>query len=1159
MPLRPLAIGIALLLGTGSAHAAQEIRATVTGHVTDQQGAVLPGVTVTATNVDTNVSLEAVTDESGAYAVPQLQPGPYKLTAALQGFKTFLREGITLHTAETANVDIPLSLGALEETITVVAALSNVETDQSTLAQTMENKRVSELPLNGRQVYQLLQLTAGTQFTQTTFGSTGFSGTRAWDTTGNISIHGSRTGNNEFLIDGASNAATGGWQYAPPVDAIQEFKVQTASVDASYGRTSGGVVNMTLRPGTNSLHGSGFSFYRGDALDANSTQNNRNGIPNRDHRFVDGGGVAGGPIRHDRTFFMGSYQGFNENIPFPRTSTVPTDLQRAGDFAHTFNSAGQLITIYDPLTTRPDPTRQGRFIRDPFPGNVIPSNRFSQVALTLLNFVPRANVAGEPLTRANNFAASPNLGLYRYNSYLARIDHVFSERHRVFVTNSGNWGGEFRNQNGFPVPSLRGNWPKHRNHYLAAIDDVYTLSQTTILNVRVSYDRFNDFNPITYAALTSDLPFKTSFQSVPPQYPYITIDGYQDFFPSTFQRSLNNIVSAQGSLSRNRGSHFVKFGGDVRRYVLERVNFGDGNGRFDFTRSFTQRDPQVSADPLSGNAFASFLLGDASGGGVDINASSSRRYPYYALFLQDDWKASGRLTLNLGLRWDYQSPVTEANDLQTVGFDPTTPSPFQVPGLTLKGGLTFAGVNGNPNRAYKPDYTNFQPRLGASYKLRERVIVRANYGRSYLPLTGDREEGINQTGFSRRTSVISTLQTGVPFNTLDRPFPEGLLQPFNGSQGLATNIGSGISFINPDFKVPYVDLWMAGVSLELPGQVGVDLAYVGNRSHKLPINGLAINEVPLSERQKAIEALGGNASYLSELVPNPFAGLVPGTILNSAMVSRGQLLRPYPQFQGITMDRVNAGAAQYDALEVSVNRRLAHGFVAVVSYTYSRQYEEGVTSQGSTTTTTSPSTNGGYLNNGFDVMPWRALSGVDRPHRLAVTALYELPIGNGRLIGRNLAGVVNALVSGWQVNVIGEVQSGTPTVAPNAVLLSSSAALPAGQQTLDRWFDNSTAANPRPDGTYAWAALPPNAFRTLTVRLPDVRDPTAAQWAFSVFKNVSINDRVKLQLRVETFNVFNTPIYGAPDTTVSSPRFGRVTPDQINFPRQTQLGLRLVF
>jgi outer membrane receptor protein involved in Fe transport len=1158
MRLHGVAAAIFVLLTVNRPCAAQEIRATVTGRVTDPQGAVLPGATVTSTNVDTNVSLDTVTDVNGGYTISQLQPGPYKLTATLQGFKTFIREGVTLHTAETAKVDMQLSLGALEESITVVAALSTVETDQSTLAQTMENKRVSELPLNGRQVYQLLQLTSGTQFTQTTFGSTGFSGTRAWDTTGNISIHGSRTGNNEFLIDGASNAATGGWQYAPPVDAIQEFKVQTASVDASYGRTSGGVVNMTLRSGTNTLHGSGFTFYRGDALDANSTQNNRNGIPNRDHRFVDGGGVLGGPIRQDRTFFMGAYQGFNENIPFPRTSTVPTDLQRLGDFSQTFTSAGQLITIFDPLTTRPDPSRPGRFIRDPFPGNRIPAARLNPVALALLGSIPAANVAGESSTQANNLAASPNLGLYRYNSYLARVDHVFSDRHRIFVTNSGNWGVEFRNQNGFPIPSLRGNWPKHRNHYLAAADDVYAVSPTTLVNMRVSFDRFNDFNPITYASLTGDLGIRTPFQSVAPQYPYIMIDGYQDFFPGTFSRTLNSIVSAQASLSKTRGSHFIKVGGDVRTYLLDRVSLGDANGRFDFSRGFTQRDPQ-SGDPLSGNAFASFLLGYPSGGGVDINAVSSRRYPYYALFVQDDWKPTGRLTINLGLRWDYQAPVTEADNLMTVGFDGTSANPFQVPGLALNGGLLFAGVDGHSNRPYKPDYKNFQPRVGASYKLRERIIVRANYGRSYLPVTGAGAEGINQTGFSRRTSIISSVQTGVPFNTFDRPYPDGLLQPFNSSLGLATNIGSGISFLNPDFKIPYVDQWMTGVSLELPAKVGVELAYVGNRSRRLPINGLAINEVSRANREKAIEALGGNASYLTELLPNPFAGLVPGTALNNPTVQRGQLLRPYPQFQGITMDRVNAGAAQYDGLETSVNRRLSQGLLAVVSYTYSRQYEEGVNSAGATTTTTSPSTNAGYLNNGFDTAPWRSISGVDRPHRFTVTALYDLPFGQGRLIGRDLTGLINTIVSGWQVNVIGEVQSGTPTVAPNAVLLSPSAALPAGEQSIDRWFDNSTVANPRPDGSYAWAVLPPNAFRTLTVRLPDVRDPSAAQWAFSVFKNMRLTDRVSAQFRAEMFNAFNTPIYGAPDVGVNSPRFGRVTPDQINFPRQTQLGLRLVF
>ena len=1151
-------MSLALLMAVVAASVgAQEFRATMTGRVTDEQGAVLPGVTVAVTNANTNGSLTAVTNESGVYTVTPLQPGTYRIAAALSGFKTFVREAIVLRTAETGTVNIQLQLGHIEETVTVVGGLTAVESNQSTLAQTMENKRVSELPLNGRQVYMLLQLTAGTFFTQTTFGSTGFSGTRAWDTNGNISIHGSRTGNNEFLLDGAPNSATGGWQYAPPVDAIEEFKVQTASVDASYGRTSGGVVNMTLKSGANAFRGSTFTFYRGNALDANSTQNNRNGIPKSGHRFVDGGGVMSGPIQRDRTFFMGGYQGFNENIPFPRTSTVPTPLQRIGDFSQTFNSVGQLITIYDPLTTRPDPSRPGRFIRDPFPNNQIPPGRINPVALALLRYIPLPNVAGESFTRANNFAASPNLGLYRYNSYLSRVDHKFSERQRVFVTSTGNWGVEFRNGNGFPVPALRGEWPKHRNHYMDTFDDVFTVSSNTLLNVRASYDRFNDYNPRTYADLNEDLGIRTPFQSIG-QYPYITIDSYQDFFPGVFSQTLNNIYSVQASISKTTGRHFVKLGGELRSYRLDRVSLGDANGRFDFSRGFTQRDPQ-SGDATSGNAFASFLLGYPSGGGVDINTASRRQYLYDAAFIQDDWKATARLTINLGLRWDYQAPPTELNDRQTIGFDPTSPSSFKVPGVDLKGGLLFAAVDGHSRYPYTPDYDNFQPRVGVAYQLHDRVVLRGNYGRSFLPLTGSGEEGINQTGFSRRTGVISSIQTGIPFNTLERPFPEGLLEPFNGSQKLATNIGSGVSFLNPHFETPYADQWAAGVDVDLPWQIRVDAAYVGNRGRKLPINGRAINEVPLAEREKAIERLGGNASYLSTLLPNPFAGLVPGTILNNDTVQRGQLSRPYPQFQGITMDRVNEGATQYDALELVVTKRLSSGMMGVVNYTLSKQFEQGVVAAGTTTINTSPNTNAGYLNNGFDAKPWRSISGADRTHRLVITALYDLPFGRGRPLGGDLGGLAGVLASGWQVNVIGEIQSGTPTATPNAILLQPSVKLPDGQQSLDQWFDNSTATNRRPDGSYAWGVIPPNDFRTLNVRFSDIRDPWAPQWAFSVFKNTRVGDRVMTQIRIEAFNAFNTPIYGAPDVGVNSSRFGRVTPNQINFPRHVQLGLRVLF
>ncbi len=428
---------------------AQETRATITGTVKDTQGAVIPGVTITVLNTDTNVATEAVTNESGSFSVQKLQPGPVRITATLAGFKTWVREGITLRTAETVTINIPLAIGAVEETITVSAASSAIESNESTVSQTIENKRISELPLNGRQVYMMMQLTAGTLFTQTTFGATGFSGTRAWDVNGSLSVHGSRTGNNEFLIEGAPSAGTGGgtgnWNYAPPVDAIEEFKIGTSATDASYGRTSGGVVNMTLRSGTNSLRGSTIALYRGTALDSNQIQNIRNNISNEGHTYYNNETMVSGPIRRSKTFFMGGYQGFYENIPFPVTRTVPTALQLQGDFSQTTTANGTPIIIYDPATTRSNGA--GGFIRDQIQcngrPNVICQDRFHPVARTLLQYFPRPNAAPSNLAGNDNFVNSPSVGRYRYNSYLTRIDHNFNSRHRLSFTNTGNWGIEY--------------------------------------------------------------------------------------------------------------------------------------------------------------------------------------------------------------------------------------------------------------------------------------------------------------------------------------------------------------------------------------------------------------------------------------------------------------------------------------------------------------------------------------------------------------------------------------------------------------------------------------------------------------------------------------------------------------------------------------------
>jgi outer membrane receptor protein involved in Fe transport len=1131
--LAGLVLGVVALLSSSPKLQAQEITATVAGTVTDTQGALTPGVTVTVQNVDTNVSSEVQTDRDGSYRVTKLRPGHYRIKFALQGFQTFVRDGVVLRTAETGTVNAQLSVGTLEEAITVTGDLSGIESNQSALAQIMENKQISELPLNGRQVYMLLQLTSGTLFTQTQFGAQGFSGTRAWDVNGNITIQGSRTGNNEFLIDGGSTSGTGGWSYAPPVDAIEEFKVQTASTDASYGRTSGGVVNLTLKSGTNDFHGSATGLYRGTALDTNSVQNIRNNISNSGHKYFNGEMTLSGPIQRDKTFFMVGYQGFTEDIPFPTTRTVPTDLQLQGDFSQTFDSTGKLIVIYDPRTTRPDPANPGRFIRDPFPGNKIPLDRFDPVSRALLPLIPRSNAKGD-ITGANNFINSPNLGFYRYNSYLTRIDHHFSSDHRTSLSHSANWGNERRAENGLPPgPMLRSdNWPTERKSYLAVLDDLITLNSSTLLNTRVSFDRFDEPHFKEFGPSAEPLPFSGPHFNTPVEYyPQLVINGYQEMGPRPDRQTKNDIFSLQSSLSKVSGRHSFKTGAEYRRYRLFRADNDQTNGRYAFNGDFTRRDPERAAGPQ--NAFASFLLGipdDGGGSFIDNNVPSDRLYPSYGVFVQDEWKVDSKLALSLGLRWDYQPPVTEKNDRIIVGFDPSTPGPVQVPGLVVRGGLLYAGVDGNGRTPYKGDWNNIQPRASLSYAFNERIIGRANYGRSFFGTTGGGIEGIVQNGFNSRTPFVSSIQTGIPNNTLSRPYPEGFVPALGNSRRLATGIGTEITFQNPDFEIPYTDQWMAGFTFKLPWEASLDVAYVGNKVNKLNTNtgnrGRSLNDIPRAEREKGI----ANPSYLSGQVPNPFVGVAPGTGLNASTVSRQQLLRPYPQFTGIVMNLDNRGWSRYNAFEIGLKKRAGKSFVSAVNYTWSRLYEATQ-----------------YQNNGFDDAPVKDLGSIDRTHHLTLNVLWELPLKGSQL------------VEGWQLNLIYEIASGTPTAMPNGVLRQDSVKLPKGQQSIDKWFDNSTKGNPRPDGGYAWEPNPPNAFRSVSYRMKDVRDPYISNMSISLFKNTRVGARTVVQLRGELFNPFNIKYYGGPNTTITDTQFGKITPDQFNFPRQGQLGLRVYF
>jgi hypothetical protein len=1141
---------------------AQETRATVAGTVTDDQGAVVPGVTVMVLSTDTNVSYESVTNQTGVFTVQKIQPGPVKVTASVPGFKTFVREGLTLRTGETVTLSIQLVVGALEETLTVSAHASALESNESTLAQTIEYKRISELPLNGRQVYMLMQLTAGTLFTQTTFGATGFSGTRAWDVNGSLSVHGSRTGNNEFLIEGAPNAGTGGgtgsWNYAPPVDLIEEFKIAASSVDASFGRTSGGVINVALRSGTNAAHGSGILLHRGTWLDTNQIQNIRNNISNTGHSYYNFEGMMSGPIQRNRTFFMGGYQGFYENIPFPVTRTIPTAAQLRGDFSQTTTANGSPIVIYDPATTVCN-ANFSSCTRQPFPGNVIPENRWNPIARSLIPFMPRANATPSTLAGSSNFISSPNIGRYRYNSYLMKIDHQFSNDHRITVTNTSNWGIEWRNENALPAPAIRSdNYPTHRNHSLVTADDTYTITSSTLLNVRFSWDRFDEPHEKVFGDVRPNLPFQGPYQVTGPPFPQVNISGYEGMFPRTFRRPKNDAYSINSNITRMMGRHLVRAGGESRAYQFFREDEVASNGSFDFGNDFTRRDPLSDTGATSGNGFATFLLGLPTGGAVTLGTPRTEQYRYYAAYLQDDWKIGPNTTVNLGMRWDYEPAVRVKDNLTVSGFDFDAVNPLQSQlaqgaatinpatgqPLAVKGGLLFAN-RGGPGSPYKNDWNNIQPRIGLIQRINSWLSARASYGRTYLGLSSSGQVGVYTTDFQRNTPYIAKAPNGVdPGQPWANPYPSGFLQPLAGELALLTGIGTGFTIPNRDFEVPYTDQWMAGADVQLPFNVGLDVAYVGNQVSKLGVSR-NLNVIPRSENDKAIPSLGGNTGYLNVTFPNPFAGLVSGQGLNAATVSRGTLLRPYPEFGAITMNRLNHGAAYYHALEAAATRRYSNGLKFAVNYTWMKLEDKL-----------------NFLTD-WDAEPYRDVQGDQREHRVAITALVDLPFGPGRKIGGNTRGFIGGLIRGWQFNAIGEIQSGRPLGLNGAAIqLDPDVALPTSEQSFQRWFDNSSTAqnNPRPDGTFAWSVLGPNDYRVVKARFHDVNEPTEPQWSFSLFKNISIGNGVTMQLRAETFNVFNVRIYGGPNTDPRSANFGIVdTASQVNFPRQTQIGLKLLF
>ncbi|HEX5082610.1 MAG TPA: carboxypeptidase regulatory-like domain-containing protein [Blastocatellia bacterium] len=1155
---------------------AQDFRATIGGLVTDQNGQVVANATVKAIRVDTNEAKEVKTTSEGRYTIPYLTPSIYTIEVTASGFQTLKRETITLRIADKLDLPLRLTVGAVSEAIVVTGQQEVLEAGSADRGLVFDPIKTQELPLNGRQTYMLLALTPGVVFTQETFGPNGFSGTRGWDVNNSYKINGARTGQNLFLLNGAPISDNNGtWQVAPNVEAVQEFKVMTNTYDASYGRFGGGVVNTTLKSGANSWNGNVFDYFRNAVFDANYFQNNFTGQPKPKHNQHQYGGVFGGPIRKDKDFIFTSFEGWIERIGFPTLQSVPPDLLRDGQHFTDFG-----IKIYDPMTThrcgeKPGETdafctvngQRRTFVRDPFPGNVIPADRLSPIGKKLLSYYPKAS-AGLEMKLRDNFVNGGNVGKYYYYQPMARWDHIFSEKDKLNFTFTFQHGQEYRDSTGFGPPAGSGDVGSQRTDQNYIISWTHVVSPTTLLDVRASYGRFTSYFPrwTDFSLTAADVGMtqmitapSTDLKSVP----RIRTGDFTGLFASVggdlFTWSTTNQWNLAPSLTMTRGRHTLRFGGEVHYYALGSQNTGYGTGTFDFNSGWTQQFPDVRRNGQDGSTIASLLLGTPAGGNIDWNDTIYQTRPYFGIYVQDDWKLNSKLTLNLGLRYDVQIPWLERFNRRARGWDITTKNPYSDAVLAnwaqvkakweadnpdakypypaapaeLIGGYLFAGVGGQPERLYDTDWTNIAPRIGVAYRMFEKTVLRAGAGVYYQSPTQNNVS----PGFNQGTPYTSSLDGLTPSAgltgpySLVNPFPDGLRPATGSSLGLATGVGGGAGFDPPRFKIPRTYQYSLGFQHELPGGILAEASYTGN--YQIYIN----NSYNMNRWSLADNMIGFvDNSYLNRKLPNPFFGVLPqNTSLGSSpTISAQELLRPNPIFGDITNFLIQDGRYRSDQLQLKVEKRVlggGGGLTFGLSYTLAKAFEKNH-----------------RLNNWNDAEDLiYELDNTDKTHNLSVYGVWDLPLGKGRRfnVGNPVGG---ALLNNWSFDWILTYVNGNPVGWPD--LINKCGAWNATEQDEDHWFNNDKTC---------YQKFPGFNVRTTPDRFPDIREQQKPQLNLALSKTWALTERYKFLLRWEAFNVANTVIRPGPDTNIDNATFGMLPKRQNNFPRVMQVAAKFYF
>jgi Carboxypeptidase regulatory-like domain len=1133
----------------GSAVYAQQITGAVTGTVLDSSGAAVVGTSVKLTNIGTAFTQTTTTDTSGDFQFRLLQPGTYLIEVSSPGFKTFRRDGIIVEADRSLAVPVTLEVGQTSETVEVVGGTPLLEPNTSELGTTVDSQKVMDLPLNARNPMGLANLIP-------TVKGVGYFGNQiltSWRV-GSINMGGGQALTSAFLLDGVANDKMGdasGANTFLTTDSTGEFKIITNDMSAAYGRTTGGVISVISKSGTNEYHGSAFEYLQNTALNANNFFSNKAGTPLAPVHQNQFGGAVGGRIVKDKLFFFANFEGFVQHLSNSQIISSPTALQRQGDFSQTTAANGQEIIIYDPLSTTTNSS--GASVRTPFPGNKIPTSNISQFAQEFFSLYPLPNLPGQN----NNLFQIGQTPTTRYTGSI-KVDYLLSSAARMAFRYTGDElnesvpdGSYFQN----PLDNDKKTIfvPRHSG----LVSYTHVLSPTLVLDIRSSINRdYDQATPWSFVGQFKNTDYLTALglpqsliNQIPPndrQFPDLTVSGLGGVLGGYGSAIGNRAAYEWGdvaSLTKIWRSHSFNLG---YQYTLYRGNPYDATPPvFAFSGGYTQGPNPTVSSATAGLGLASLELGYPASGSFTYQNSHEYQELDHGLYLQDDWKLNHKLTLNLGIRWEYQGPFTDRHNEMT-NFSPTATT--TVNGVVLTGGTIFPGVNGIPRGVVDTAYNHFAPRFGYAYQVTSKLVARGGYGIFWVPERGVLEPGA--AGFSQATNMVASLNNGLtPYNSIVNPYPQGLVQPTGSSAGLLTDIGGPLSVQQRNVFPGYAQQWNFTLQYSPWNNWLVEAAYLGNKGTHLQNGGdNSINN--LDQLNPSYLSLG---NALNSQVPNPYYGLIANGQLSTPTITLQQSLLPFPQYTSVLAGWFYPGASFYNAFTLKVEKRFSQGFSVLLSYANSKLLD--ASAETSTVTGGNSATSNLNIYNLLEGEYSKAVQ--DIPQRLVITGLWAEPFfKSGPLWQRMLLG-------GWNFSEITTFQSGQTlslvapgnvTTAVNSTSTNRPNVVPGvsdqlANPTLAEWFN-----------TAAFSLPAPFTFGDASRTIPNVMGPRLINTDIALYKDFIVKEKFKIDIRGEAFNLFNRPDFGNPNLTVGTPTFGTITSLLVNpLPRNIQLSMRVTF